>query len=378
MIKIPSMLMVGAGDRNAGKTEFVCSLIKKFGSDRKITAIKVTTVHERDGVCPRGGEGCGACSAMNGNFCIIEETNSRSNKDTGRMLAAGAARVFWLRVLKAHYQEGVTALLSEIGQDSIQVCESNSLRTVVEPGLFFIVGKRNGGGYKPSAQDVLGYADDILFWDGNTWDIDIHTIELVDNRWVLRMDATAIIMAGGKSRRMGLDKSLLPVDGKPLIQYMYERLHPYFREVLISSDDASKYAFLGVKIIPDEVAGKGPLTGIASALRVSANQTNFVIACDIPDIRIRFIQRMLRESDGFDAVVPQTGPAQYEPLYAVYHKSALAAIDKAITSEIYRIVEPFKECTVKYIDMAHEGPLVNLNTMDKYLEYVGKKENAAI
>jgi molybdopterin-guanine dinucleotide biosynthesis protein A len=57
------------------------------------------------------------------------------------------------------------------------------------------------------------------------------------------MNVTAIILAGGKSRRMGMDKSMLPVNGKPLIEYILEQLHPHFGQVLISSNDVSKYNY---------------------------------------------------------------------------------------------------------------------------------------
>ena len=59
MIKMPGILMVGAADRNAGKTEFACSLIRKFSSSHSIFGIKVTSIEQAGGGCPRGGEGCG-------------------------------------------------------------------------------------------------------------------------------------------------------------------------------------------------------------------------------------------------------------------------------------------------------------------------------
>lgn len=92
--------MVGAADRKAGKTKFACSLIERFGSQCNIIGIKVTAVEKADGSCPRGGSGCGVCSSLKGHLYITEETNSQADKDTCRMFAAGAARVFWLRVLK--------------------------------------------------------------------------------------------------------------------------------------------------------------------------------------------------------------------------------------------------------------------------------------
>ncbi len=378
MIDIPGMIMVGAGDRNAGKTEFVCSLIRKFGSKHNITGIKVTTINELDSGCPRSGEGCGVCAKLEGDFCITEETSSLSNKDTCRMLVAGAKKVFWLRVLKSHLEEGIRSLLEVIGDDQIMICESNSLRSIVEPGLFFMVRSGNATRCKPSAEKVIGYADDIVLFNGNQFDIDINSIKLVDGKWAMKMNATAIIMAGGKSRRMGQDKSMLVVNGEPVIKHIFKQLHPHFSHILVSSDDVSKYSFLDVQVIPDEDRGKGPLMGIASALRNSANKVNFVIACDIPEVNIRFVRRMVRESKGFDAVVPQTGPSQYEPLFAVYKKNALAAIDKAIASGNYRIIDPLKYCKVNYINLADSGQLRNLNTMKDYQEFVTEKNDVAI
>ena len=65
MIKIPGVIMVGAEDRNAGKTEFACSVIRKFDSRHNIIGIKVTTIEQDDSSCPRGGAGCGVCATCN-------------------------------------------------------------------------------------------------------------------------------------------------------------------------------------------------------------------------------------------------------------------------------------------------------------------------
>ena len=187
MIDIPNMIMVGAGDRNAGKTEFVCSLIRKFGSEHNITGIKVTAINELDNGCHRGGEDCGVCTKFEGNFRITEETNDISNnKDTCRMLAAGAKKVFWLRVLKSHLEEGMAALLELIGRERVMICESNSLRNVVEPGLFFMVRNDKAAEPKPSAKEVIEYADDVVLFDGNQFDIDINSIKFVDGKWKMK------------------------------------------------------------------------------------------------------------------------------------------------------------------------------------------------
>jgi molybdopterin-guanine dinucleotide biosynthesis protein A len=98
-----------------------------------------------------------------------------------------------------------------------------------------------------------------------------------------------------------------------------------------------------------------------------------VIACDIPEVDIDIVRQMLRESNGFDAVVPQTGPSQYEPLFAVYKKSVLAEIDKSIAAGQYKIVEPLKNCKINYVDLPGDVRLENLNTMNDYREFVEKR-----
>jgi molybdopterin-guanine dinucleotide biosynthesis protein A len=374
MIKIPGMIMVGAGDRNTGKTEFACSLIKKFGTRRPIVGLKVTTVDEGKGGCPRGGDGCGACSSFEGNYCLTEETD----KDTCRMLAAGAKKVFWLRVLKQHLEEGANALQDAIGTGAISVCESNSLRWVVEPGLFFMFKAKDSNEYKPSAAEVADYADRIILFDGRDFDIGPDEIELIDGRWVNKMRATAIIMAGGQSRRMGRDKTILEINGTPAIKYIFNQLRPHFDQILVSSNNMAKHSFPGVEVVPDEVAGQGPLMGIASTLRASRNKINFVIACDIPVVDMSLVRRLVRESKDFDAAVPQTGPSQYEPLFAVYKKSVLAEIDKAMDAGKYRVIDPLRCCKVRYIDLPCDKQLKNLNTMNDYLQFVKEKNGVAV
>ena len=378
MITIPSMIMIGAGGRNVGKTEFACSLIRKFCSQLDIVGIKVTTIAEANGDCPHGGQGCGVCATLKGNFCITEETSSQSEKDTCRMLAAGAKKVFWLRVLKHHLADGIEALQAAIGTDAISVCESNSMRSVVEPGLFFMFKAAGSVKSKPSAASVEKYADRIVLFDGHDFDINTDDIELITGRWAYKTQATAIIMAGGKSKRMGQDKGMLLINEKPVVEYIFDQLRAHFSQILVSSNDVSKYDFLGIEVVPDEVKGRGPLVGIASALRASMNDINFVIACDIPEVDINLVRQLIRESKGFDAVLPKTGPTKFEPLFAVYKKSSLAAIDESIAAGHYKILEPLERCKVNYVNLPGVEKLKNLNTMNDYLQFVKEKSSAAI
>lgn len=369
MFKLDEMLMIGSAESNVGKTELACALLRKFSKSCNITGIKVTTIKDEDGPCPRGGEGCGVCSSLEGVYHITEELNRNSGKDTARLLAAGASRVFWLRVLKEHIQEGMTAVLEIIGKDAVSICESNSLREIVEPGLFLITRKSNSESWKNSARRVKKYADKVVSSDGSNFEFDLNRIKLINNKWIIQTNATAIILAGGESCRMGADKSMLSIKGRSMIETICEQLSGSFEQILISASEADKFAHLGFEVVTDKIAGHGPLMGIASALEASSNELNFVVACDMPKIKLTYIYQMLTEAveSGADIVVPTTGKDKYEPLFAVYRKSALEAINNVLSSGGRKISDVFDLCKVKNIELW--ASLVNLNTMAEYEEF---------
>ena len=361
--------MIGSSGPNVGKTELACAILRKFGRKHKIVGIKVTTIKDKDGKCPRGGEGCGVCSSLEGKFCITEEFSKSTGKDTSRLLMAGAKRVFWIRVLKEHLIEAINALFDILGSETVLICESNSLRQVVEPGLFLIARNSNVKTWKYSARLVRKYADAIIVSNNRGSDFALDRIKLVDGKWKLVEKATAIIMAGGSSTRMGTDKSMLPIEDKPIIEIICERLSAFFEQILISANNKEKYEFLGFKVVTDKTPAQGPLMGIASALEMSSNELNFITACDIPLIELRDIRRIILEAANSqaDIVVSVTGDGKYEPLFAVYRKSALKAINKVLAAGGRKISDVFDLCKVKKVELA--TALVNLNTMAEYEEF---------
>jgi len=376
--KFAGMLLVGSAGRSAGKTKFVCSLIEKFSRQRDIVGVKVTAIEDAESGCPRGESECGVCSSLEGRYEIVEETDREAEKDTCRILAAGASRVFWLRVLKAGLEDGAAALMETIGGDAVSVCESNSLGRVVEPGAFIMVEGPGQESSKASAEEVIGYADRIVRFDGDGFDIDIDEIGLVDGGWAVKMKATAIIMAGGGSVRMGRDKSMLPVGTEPMIGHIVNQLRPHFSQILISSDDVSKYEFLDVEVVTDEIAGCGPLGGIVAVLKVSGNEVNFVTACDIPEADIGLVKTMVREGRSCEAVVPKTGPGRYEPLFAMYRKKVVGRLGAALGSGQYRIMDALGDCNVKFVEVNRAEGIKNLNRIEDYEEFVGKQEDDTV
>jgi len=163
---------------------------------------------------------------------------------------------------------------------------------------------------------------------------------------------------------MGRDKSTLEVDGRTFLERTIEQLRGHFDEILLSAaaDRADRYGALGLPVVLDRLEGCGPLMGIASSLAASCSDVNFVLACDIPDIDMSLVGRMLSEIEGHDAVVPMTGAGKYEPLFAVYRKSILPHMEGLIRSGRYRILNVFSRCKTKYIDIDGNRWLYNINT----------------
>ena len=89
------MLMVGAAGRNAGKTAFACSVVSRFARGCPVVAVKATSIGP-------GGEGSDHFPPLDGDYSIVEERDPAGGKDTSRLLAAGAERVYWLRALEGH------------------------------------------------------------------------------------------------------------------------------------------------------------------------------------------------------------------------------------------------------------------------------------
>jgi len=179
-------------------------------------------------------------------------------------------------------------------------------------------------------------------------------------------DATAIILAGGKSSRMGQNKSLMKYNDVPMIEYIYNQLDGKFNEILIGANDANLYNYLNLKVVEDKITNRGPLMGILSCIEKSENDLNFITACDIPEINIKFVEKMLLESEGYDIIIPVTGTDKYEPLFAVYRKSVIKPAEKILNSGKSRIIELFKYLNVKFIKLPENNWFFNINTLDDY------------
>jgi len=371
-LKIPNMVLIGATGRNVGKTTLACAMIKRLRQEFTVVAVKVTTVEAKDGPCPRGGGGCGTCGSLEGNYEIVEELHDGGHKDTCLMRQAQADRVYWIKALRSHLREAMQALLERADKDCVIVCESTGLRAHVEPGLFLLTDSECVTDPRPSAQQVRHLADRVLYSDGQGFDACVDRFTFDGIKWHYPAQATCVILAGGASRRMGQDKSMLPVQGTSLIRHILQQVESHFDEVIISSNTPEAHQFPGVRIVSDPEKGRGPLVGIFTALQASSHAMNFVIACDIPMIDTHLAKHLLRLSQGYDAVIPRSGSGFFEPLFAVYRRSLLGDMEKTLAQGRNRILDALKASQVLYVDLSElqAQSLMNLNTRDDYHAFI--------
>lgn len=190
---------------------------------------------------------------------------------------------------------------------------------------------------------------------------------------------TAIILAGGKSRRMGLNKAFLKYGNKTFIEHQITRLNRIFDEIILSANDASIYTHLNLPIVSDVIPERGPLGGICAGLVRSTSFHAFVIACDMPFIHEKIILYLKEQIDGYDVVVPRTSRG-LEPLHAFYSKNCIQPMYRCLNEGRLRIIDFFSEVKVKIVDEQEfkkldvsTQTLVNLNTPEEYNKYCDHK-----
>lgn len=159
MITNDQLLIVGGTGRDVGKTEFVCRLIEQISAQRPVYAIKVSSIFPGEELYH------GTHSEDESYLHLFEETNRESEKDTSRMLNAGAARVFYLRTDGPGILAGFNKFVKKLPANSAVVCESNSLGQYVKPALSIMVRSKDGQ-VKPRAIDQLRRADLVVVSDG--------------------------------------------------------------------------------------------------------------------------------------------------------------------------------------------------------------------
>ena len=159
---------------------------------------------------------------------------------------------------------------------------------------------------------------------------------------------TGIILSGGKSSRMGMEKGLVDFQGKPLISYAIKVLEPIVDSIVIgANNELDSYKKFGHQLVEDEIKGVGPIGGLLATLRQSSTPKNFVISCDMPFINLELLSYLFHNMGDADVVVATQGPNKTEPLCGVYSQKILPEIEDAIQNDQYKILDLFDKVSFK-------------------------------
>ncbi len=159
----------------------------------------------------------------------------------------------------------------------------------------------------------------------------------------------AVILAGGKSNRMGKDKAFLPLGDKPLFEHVFKVCAHLFKDIMVVTKDPDPFLKYPVRVERD-ILDAGALGGLYTGLSLSLTPFVFCVACDMPFLKEKLIKYLVSLKNGYDAVVPM-GPDGLHPLCAVYSKSCLTPIEKSIAEGNRRISSFFKEIKLRFVEV---------------------------
>jgi molybdopterin-guanine dinucleotide biosynthesis protein A len=182
---------------------------------------------------------------------------------------------------------------------------------------------------------------------------------------------TGIILAGGKSTRMGEDKAFIEVGGVPIFEKVYRVFEELFPEIIIVGNDARPFETYEARFQKDIVLDKGALGGLYTGLFHSPSLYAFCAACDMPLLNPPLIKYMVEQRDEYDVIIPRTRDGLH-PLHTIYSKRCLDPMRQLLIRDDLRIINFFPQVMVRYIEEMeirefdpHMRSLINVNTEEE-------------
>jgi hypothetical protein len=169
-----SLIVIGGHSRNVGKTSVVAGLIAAL-PEYNWMALKITQYGH--GVCSIDGEPC-HCATDDHSWAISEELDRSGESDTSRFLAAGAARVWWVRTEQGRLAEAMPTVRGKLAESKNAIVESNSILKFLRPDLYLTVLDPATADFKRSAQEFLDRADAVILHQSETTELAWREISL--------------------------------------------------------------------------------------------------------------------------------------------------------------------------------------------------------
>ena len=168
----------------------------------------------------------------------------------------------------------------------------------------------------------------------------------------LNSNVTAVILAGGMSRRLGRNKALEPFEGEPLIKRVISRMSQVGESVTVIVNDVDRAAALDlpedVTMSVDQFPSMGSLGGILTGLLVSRTKWSAFCACDMPFLNVRLYQHLISLREGYDAVVPVVD-GRPEPTHALYSRTCIDPIRESVDAHQLKISSFFSDVRVRLV-----------------------------
>jgi molybdenum cofactor guanylyltransferase len=190
-------------------------------------------------------------------------------------------------------------------------------------------------------------------------------------------DITAVILVGGKSRRMGVDKAFLEIDGMPLFERVLGVCRDVFGRVVVVGDQTGRFAGYDLPVHPDIYSGSA-LGGLYTGLVHAETPYVFAASCDLPFPSGAVVRHLASLRHGFDVVVPR-GADGYEPLFAIYSMNCRDLMRRFLEEGKVRIFDLYPELNVRYVPTEElvslagdDRALLNVNTPEEFARASGK------
>ncbi len=179
------------------------------------------------------------------------------------------------------------------------------------------------------------------------------------------MQAAGFVLVGGNSRRMGRDKALLPWPSGPLVEHIAARLRGVLKDVTLVGDP-SRYRHVPLPCLVDVRPGLGPLAGIETALLGSFAEWNLIVACDMPEIADPHLASLLERAgqSGGNCLVTVDALGAVHPLCAMYRKTCLPAIQRALDAKKLRLMAVIEDLDTEFVHSP--APILNVNTPEEW------------
>lgn len=180
------------------------------------------------------------------------------------------------------------------------------------------------------------------------------------------MELQAIILAGGKSSRMGTDKGLLRFQGKIIVEHLIETCKVLTDNILIVSQH-SDYTEFGVPVFADIIPEKGPLGGLYTGLTHSNSDLNLVLPCDYPLISVEIIEFLLENHSNEEVLFLESNGKQH-PMPGLYMRKLVPKLKDPIEKGKLKLMDFIRSCDYRILECPEQlaSQLKNVNTMNEF------------